>query len=60
MWLRTQSKSNRSPPPNSLLTGKEQGILLPYSKEQGIILAGQGIFAREQGILPAKIEIIAR
>jgi hypothetical protein len=60
MWLRTQSKSNRSPPPNSPLTGKEQEILLPYSKEQGIILAEQGIFAREQGILPAKIEIIAR
>ena len=69
----TQSKSNPSPLPNSLLTGKRTGnfaknaawvasktvnysvvtglpIQIPYSTEQGIILAKQGILAREQGI----------
>ena len=81
-WWRTQSKSNPSPPPNSLLTGKSTGNFaknavsvasetvnsgavtglskrIPYSTEQGIILAEQGNLAREQGILPARIEIIA-
>jgi hypothetical protein len=32
---------------------------IPYSTEQGIILAEQGISARDQGILSARIEIIA-
>jgi len=32
---------------------------IPYSTEQEIISVEQGIFAREQGILPGKFEIIA-
>jgi hypothetical protein len=32
---------------------------IPYSTKQGIILAGQGILAQEQGILPANTEFIA-
>ena len=32
---------------------------IPYSTEQGIILAEQGILARKQGILSVEIEIIA-
>ena len=31
----------------------------PYSTEQGIIFAKQGILSQEQGISPAKIEINA-
>jgi hypothetical protein len=31
---------------------------IPYSTEQGIILAEQGILAQEQGILPRKTENI--
>jgi hypothetical protein len=31
---------------------------IPYSTEQGIILAEQGILAQEQGISSAKTEII--
>ena len=30
---------------------------IPYATEQGNILEEQGIFAHEQGILPAKIKI---
>jgi hypothetical protein len=33
---------------------------IPYSTKQGIILAEQGLSAEEQGILPAKIDIITR
>jgi hypothetical protein len=33
-------------------------VQIPYSMEQGIISAKQRILAREQGILPDKIEII--
>jgi hypothetical protein len=32
---------------------------IPYSTEQGIVLAEQGILAQEQGILSAGIQIIA-
>jgi len=32
---------------------------IPYATEQGIISAGQGILAQEQGISPAKTEVIA-
>jgi hypothetical protein len=42
---------------NGVVTGLPKRI--PYSTEQGIILAGQGILAREQRILSARIEIIA-
>jgi hypothetical protein len=31
---------------------------IPYSTEQGIILAEQGLLTREQGFLSAGIEII--
>ena len=34
-------------------------VRIPYSAEQGIILAKQGIVFAEQGILPSKIEITA-
>jgi hypothetical protein len=37
----------------------ELTMRIPYSTEQGIILAEQGFLAREQGILSAGIEIIA-
>jgi hypothetical protein len=40
---------------NAVVTGLPTQI--PYSTEQGIILAEQGILAPEQGILPAGIEI---
>src|SRR5271169_6144597 len=39
-WRRTQSQSNPSPLPNSLLTGKRTGIFLT---EQGISTQEQGI-----------------
>jgi hypothetical protein len=42
---------------NGVVTGLSTRI--PYSTEQGIILAKQGIFAREQGILSTAIETIA-
>jgi hypothetical protein len=42
---------------NGVVTGRSMRI--PYSREQGIILAEQGIWAREQGILSAGIELIA-
>jgi hypothetical protein len=32
---------------------------IPYATEQGIILEQQGILSREQGIWPAKSEIVA-
>jgi hypothetical protein len=32
---------------------------IPYATEQGIILAEQALLVREQGILSARIEIIA-
>jgi hypothetical protein len=43
--------------PNS---GADAGLpmQIPYSTEQGIILAEQGILAQEQGISSAKTEII--
>jgi hypothetical protein len=41
---------------NGVVTGLPMQI--PYSTEQGIILAEQGILVLEQGILPDKIEII--
>jgi hypothetical protein len=40
---------------NGVVTGLPKRI--PYSTEQGIILAEQAIFTREQGILSARIEI---
>ena len=42
---------------NGLVTGRSMRI--PYSKEQGIIYAEQGLLAREQRILSVGIEIIA-
>jgi len=42
---------------NGVVTGLPKRI--PYSTEQGIILAEQGILAREQRFLSARIEIIA-
>ena len=39
---------------NGVVTGLPKRI--PYSTEQGIILAEQGILSREQGILSAGIE----
>jgi hypothetical protein len=42
---------------NGVVTGLPMPI--PYSTEQGIILAEQEILAREQGILSAGIELIA-
>ena len=41
---------------NGVVTGLPKRI--PYSTEQGIILAEQRILAQEQGILSAEIEII--
>jgi hypothetical protein len=42
---------------NGAVTGLSKRI--PYSTEQGIIFVKQGILKREQGISPAKTEIIA-
>ncbi len=42
---------------NGIVT--ELPMRIPCSTEQGIILAEQRILAREQGILSARIEIIA-
>jgi hypothetical protein len=42
---------------NAVVTGLPARI--PYSREQGIILAEHGKLAREQGFLPARIEAIA-
>ena len=40
--------------------GLGTGLLtqIPYSTEQGIILAEQGILTREQGVLPTRAEVI--
>jgi hypothetical protein len=82
-WWRTQSLSNPSPRPYSVLTGKLTGNFekiatpeaaetvnlavvtevmaqIPYSEEQGIILAEQGILEGEQGILLFEIQFVAR
>ena len=42
---------------NAVVTGLP--VRIPYSTEQGIILAEHGILAREQGILSAGIAIVA-
>jgi hypothetical protein len=50
--------SCRPEPPNSAATTARY-TQIPYSTEQGIILAEQGILPQEQGISTGKNEIIA-
>jgi hypothetical protein len=66
-WWRTQSQSNLSPPPNSLLTGKKNGEFFNFGPDSGLehpmrpmisrafeqipYVTEQGIISAEQGIL---------